>query len=170
MRQHLSGSLYAPLDRTFPTVAGSYVDPRSTVYLIVDERAVEEAVRSLVRIGIDSIGGWAPPDAIEAAAEVGAQLDSVDEIDISEVEARRERDRGVVVDVRRLSEHLEGGVPGSVHFPHTRLAERLADLPQGKKLLVHCRTGARSAVASAFLKRHGFDVVYVNGTLEGREN
>jgi hydroxyacylglutathione hydrolase len=165
MRRHLAGSLYAPLDRTFPTVAGSYLDPAVPVYLLVSEAGVDEAVRALIRVGIDRIAGWAPPESLGAAADAGARMASTDEIDISDIELARRQPKSVVLDVRRLSEHLEGGVEGSLHIPHTRLAERLGELPTQQRLLVHCRTGARSAVASAFLERHGFDVVYVNGTL-----
>jgi hydroxyacylglutathione hydrolase len=165
MRSHLTGSLYAPLDRTFPTVTGSYLDPDVPVHLLVEEGRLAEAIRALIRVGIDRIEGWAPFETLDAAAEAGAKMASTDEIDISEIEPAREGSGSVVLDVRRLAEHLEGGVAGSLHVPHTRLAERLGELPREKRLLVHCRTGARSAVAAAFLERQGFDVVYVNGTL-----
>jgi hydroxyacylglutathione hydrolase len=166
MRAHLAGALYAPLDKTFPTVTGSYLGPALPVYLLVDEARLEEAIRTLVRIGIDRIEGWCTLDALAQAAELGAEMASLDEIDISDIEEVRTRQRALVLDVRRLSEHVEGGVPGSLHVAHTRLAERIGELPRGRRLLVHCRTGARSAVASAFLARQGYDVVYVNGVLK----
>jgi hydroxyacylglutathione hydrolase len=167
MRSHLVGALYAPLDRTFPTVTGSYLEPDTPVYLLVDEeRNVEEAVKALINIGVDWIAGWATVETLTLAVKAGARTATIDEIDIHEIEAVRERERALVIDVRRLAEHLEGGVSGSLHFPHTRLAERLAEIPRERRLLIHCRTGARSAAASAFLAREGFDVTYVNGVLE----
>lgn len=169
MRSHLAGSLYAPLDKTFPTVAGSYVLPDVPVHLIVAEDRIEDAVRSLVRVGLDRIEGWAPPDLLEVLSREGAGarvLASTEEIDVREVERRRERDGATVLDVRRQSEYRERHLPGALNVPHTRLADGLEELPREGPLLVHCRTGSRSAVASAFLERHGFDVVYVNGLID----
>ncbi len=67
----------------------------------------------------------------------------------------------VVVDVRRQAEVEAGHVPGSVWAPHVRLAERAAGLPDAP-LYVHCQSGARAAVASAYLASQGFDVRYVD--------
>jgi hydroxyacylglutathione hydrolase len=166
MRAHLPGSLYTPLDKTFPTVAGSYVDPELPVHLLVEERRVEEAVRSLVRIGIDRVTGWAPPEVLTEAADLGADLATAEEIDVLDVEGRSLDEGAVILDVRGLSEYREGHLPGALNVAHTRLAARLGEIPHERPLLVHCRTGSRSAVATAFLKREGYDVVYVNGALE----
>jgi hydroxyacylglutathione hydrolase len=60
MTSHIKGSLFAPLDRTFSTVIGSYIETDATVVLLIDEADVEDAVRQLVRIGVDRIAGRAP--------------------------------------------------------------------------------------------------------------
>ena len=54
-----------------------------------------------------------------------------------------------VLDVRRATEHAEGHLPGSVNIAHTRLAARLDEVPDGHRLLVHCRSGVRSGRATA---------------------
>jgi hydroxyacylglutathione hydrolase len=46
------------------------------------------------------------------------------------------------------------------------MPEYAKDLPEDKTLLVHCRTGRRAAAASAFLRRTGRDVVYVNDNID----
>jgi hydroxyacylglutathione hydrolase len=165
MRSHLAGSLYAPLDKTFPTVTGSYLDPEVPIYLIVDEQEVEEAVRCLVRIGLDRVEGWAPVERVEDACAHGTPCASIEEIQVGEAEERSLAAGGLVVDVRRSSEYREGHIPGAVNVPHTSIPARLEELPHGRPLLLYCRTGSRSAVASAFLARHGFEAVYVNGEL-----
>ena len=163
MRGHLPASLYAPFDKSFATVAGSYVPPEQSIYLIADEADVEEAARCLVRIGLDGLVGYATPAQLALYAEGGGQLAQIEEIDFEEVETRRQRDGVAVVDVRKASEYRAGHVPHAIHAAHTRLLELIDDLPEDRKLLVHCQSGARSAVAAALLCRHGFDVTYVNG-------
>ena len=66
------------------------------------------------------------------------------------------------MDVRDHFEFAAGHIPGAVNAPYTRLPEYLSDrIPQGR-LLVHCESGARSAVASAALAARGRDVLYVD--------
>jgi len=166
MRGHLPRSLYAPLDKTFPTVAGSYVRPEERIHLLVEEDRLEESVRALVRIGLDRIEGWAPLDALESWAAAGGAMATIEEIDILDVHERRGRQEGVVLDVRRLAEYREGHVPGALNVAHTRLAARIGEIPRDRELLVQCRTGSRSAVAAAFLEREGYRAVYVNGLFD----
>lgn len=166
MRAHLPGSLRAPLDKTFPTITGSFLDPDVPIHLIVGEEQVEEAVRDLVRIGLDRVEGWAPPETLEAWFASGGAAARIEETDTLAMEGRRHEPDVAVLDVRKLGEFREGHVPGALHVPHTRLAERLAELPRDKKILVYCRSGARSAASTALLAREGFDAVYVNGLFE----
>jgi hydroxyacylglutathione hydrolase len=165
MKRHLPGSLYAPLDKTFPTVMGSYASPDLPIYLIIDEPHLEEAVRSLIRIGLDRIDGWVAIDVADRISATGPAA-SIPEIDILELEESLQPGADLTVDVRRSTEFGEGHLNGAVNLPHTVLERRLGELPRDKRLFLYCRTGSRSAVASAFLRRRGFDVVYVNGRLE----
>ncbi len=159
---HIPGSIYAPLDKSFPTVTGSYIDPASPIALICNEVQVEEAVRDLVRIGLDHVTGWAPPEALEAFRAAGGKLASIEVIDFSEV-GRRGPGPGVqVLDVRRATEFAEARVDGAANIAHTRLAGRLDELPRDKEVLVHCLTGARASAAASLLEREGFRVAAVN--------
>jgi len=166
MAGHLPGSIYAPFDTTFPTVTGSYVGPDEDVVLVIDRHEVEQAVRNLVRIGLDRVVGFVTPHTLDAWGSTdGRGLRRITEIDISCLDNERRRDDVVVLDVRSLSEYREGHVPGARHVAYTRLRARLDGLPRDRRLLVHCASGERSAVAAACLVREGFDVVYVNGSL-----
>ena len=161
MAAHLPGALYAPLGSAFSTVAGSYVtDPDTPLVLVVPQARVEGAVRDLVRIGLDNVVATATYETLAAYTQGGGETARIPEVDFQSVVDRA--DGAVVVDVRRLSEVEAGHVPGSVHVPHTRLAERLGEVPADRPLLVHCQSGVRAAVASAFLSSHGRDVTYVN--------
>ncbi|RMF65476.1 MAG: MBL fold metallo-hydrolase [Bacteroidetes bacterium] len=166
MQGHLPGSLYTPFNKTFNTVAGSYVEENTPIYLIIDEEHVEQAVRDLVRIGLDNIVGYAPPALLATYAEQGGELASIEEVAIDALDALRKQDDVVILDVRGQAEYQAAHVPDAYNIAHTRLWVRRNEVPTGKKLAVHCKTGGRSAVAAALLARLGHDVIYVNGNFE----
>ncbi len=161
MAAHLPGSLYSPFDRQFNTVVGSFVtDPATPLVLILPEARVEEAVRDLVRIGYDQIPAVATPETLADVLQRDGATASIPEVTFEDVLQRE--DGAGVLDVRREAEHVAGHVPGSANAAHTRLADHLDRVPDGSPLYVHCQSGVRAAVASAFLAREGHDVRYVN--------
>lgn len=163
MARHVPGSLYAPLTKAFNTAVGSMVEDEATpLHLVIDAEDVEEAVRDLVRIGYDRIEGYVEPETLERYFAEGGAAGSIEEIDFARLEELRERGVGRVLDVRFRSEFDAGRVPGAQNTSYTRLPEYRDRLPRDETLLVYCRTGARSAVASAYLARQGWDVKYVS--------
>ncbi|MFZ2964693.1 MAG: rhodanese-like domain-containing protein [Rhodoglobus sp.] len=67
-----------------------------------------------------------------------------------------------LVDVREQDEWDTIHAPEAVLIPLSQLRERLADLPEGR-FLVMCHSGGRSARAVDFLAREGYDAVNVDG-------
>jgi len=65
-----------------------------------------------------------------------------------------------VIDVRQHPEIAAGTVPGAAAVPLHTLPIRLNDLSRQQKLVMVCRSGARSAQACMFLAQQGFDEVY----------
>lgn len=161
MSRHIRGSLYAPLEKSFPALVGSYVDPDQPMYLIIESSRAMEAVRELVRIGLDDVRGYATPTTLDASVTSDA-YDSIPVIDFDGVHALRDDERHVqVLDVRGAVEYAAGHVAGSLNIAHTRLAERLGELSKDRTILVHCAASSRAAAAAAFLHREGFDVQFV---------
>jgi len=158
---HVPGSLSFPLIRSFNTDAGSMIRDTQDIYLVIEEDRLEEAVRDLVRIGLDRLRGWCP--ASELARAEPDSLATIREVSVDEAVGRMESDRWGVLDVRRATEHAEGHIPGSTNIAHTRLMGRLDEVPNDTELLVHCRSGERSARATAFLQRAGYRVVNLRG-------
>jgi adenylyltransferase/sulfurtransferase len=71
-----------------------------------------------------------------------------------------------LVDVREPNEFEIVSIPGATLIPKDRIltGEVLGDLPQDKPIVLHCKSGARSAEALAVLKGAGFrDAVHVGG-------
>ena len=72
----------------------------------------------------------------------------------------------LLVDVREPHEYEIVQIPGSVLIPKDRIlsGEAFSELPQDKPLVLHCKSGARSAEALAALHKAGFkDAVHVGG-------
>jgi sulfur-carrier protein adenylyltransferase/sulfurtransferase len=72
----------------------------------------------------------------------------------------------LLVDVREPAEYEIVQIPGSVLIPKGDIlsGEALATLPQDKQIVLHCKSGVRSAEALAALKAAGFrDAVHVHG-------
>ncbi len=78
-------------------------------------------------------------------------------------------DRGdevAVIDVREPAEYEILRIPGSTLIPKGEIVSgaALSQLPQDKKIVLHCKSGVRSAEALAALKQAGFgDAVHVQG-------
>ena len=82
----------------------------------------------------------------------------------------KERDNGerdfVLVDVREPNEYEINKIPGSVLIPKGEFlnGNALGELPAEKPVVLHCKSGVRSAEALAVLKGAGFaDSVHVGG-------
>lgn len=164
---HIKGSLSLLLSNQFPTEAGSLIDPAEDVVLIIEQSKLEEATRELVRVGIDKVVGWFPPESVVEAAASGVTLDHIDEISASDAKARLAEGKTFVLDVRKRSEYDEGHVgshpAGIENVSHTRVATALDDIPKDADILVHCRGGVRSARACAYLQRKGYKVTNLLG-------
>ncbi|WP_205503405.1 rhodanese-like domain-containing protein [Rufibacter psychrotolerans] len=64
----------------------------------------------------------------------------------------------IILDVREPWEHEEQNIAGARLIPLGSLPERLHELDEFKdqEILVHCRSGKRSATAQAILQQNGF--------------
>jgi molybdopterin/thiamine biosynthesis adenylyltransferase/rhodanese-related sulfurtransferase len=79
--------------------------------------------------------------------------------------ARGERDF-VLIDVREPVEYAINRIPGAVLIPKGEFVtgEALPKLPADKQVVLHCKSGARSAEALAVVKGAGYsDAVHVGG-------
>lgn len=160
---HLKGALHAPLDNSFPTVAGSYVEEGTPIYLIVTEAQMTEAVTDLIRIGLDDVTGYLTPDDLAAAAAKGHQLEKLNYLHINDLKPGSDYDHAVLLDVRRADEFDAGHLAGAVNIAHTRLLLRKKELKKDQPVLVYCRTENRSAYAAGLLQADGYKVVQLIG-------
>lgn len=164
---HLRGAILAELDYQFCTIAGSYIDENEALYLVVDEARVDEAVRALIRIGLDDVRGFMTPRTLSRFASAGGPLEHTEAIDMREMERRRNADDAVrILDVRGKAEFDSRHVPDALNIAHTRLRTRLEEVPRDAQLLVHCRSGGRSAAAVSLLARLGYHATQVDDRID----
>ena len=98
------------------------------------------------------------------AAEVAVK-DST--ISVTELKAKIDNnDKFLLIDVREPSEFEIVKIPGAVLIPKQGFLDgsALAGLPQDKPIILHCKSGVRSAECLAILKSAGFaDATHVSG-------
>jgi len=110
-------------------------------------------------IDYDAFCGVVSEDAQEAAS--GST--------ITATELKRMLDEGddiFLVDVREPNEYEIVSIPGSVLIPKDQFltGAALERLPQDKRVVLHCKSGARSSECLAVVKNAGFsDAVHVGG-------
>ena len=106
-----------------------------------------------------------------AISEEAADAAAGSTISVVQLEAMlKERAEGtrdfVLVDVREANEYEINQIPGSVLIPKGEFlnGNALGELPQDKQVVLHCKSGVRSAEALAVLKGAGYaDAVHVGG-------
>lgn len=68
-----------------------------------------------------------------------------------------------VLDVREDDEWAAGHLHGATHIPLRQLPGRVEEVPADDQVLVYCKSGGRSAQATAFLQNAGVDAVNLDG-------
>lgn len=79
-------------------------------------------------------------------------------LDPAEARALADSGTAVLVDVREDGEWQSGHIPGAIHLPLSRFAEGSARLPKGKRIVLYCLSGARSARALGECAKLGLPV------------
>ncbi len=159
---HLHGSVSFEYGTgsSFTTFLG-WVLPWGEQLTLVGERSdVENAIRDLSRIGIDSPDAAVGEDPAALAPSVGTT--SYPRIGWEEMVSDRPEDEAIL-DVRRLDEYQSSHIDGSVNIPLHELLGRLDEVPGGR-LWVHCGSGYRSGVAASLLQRAGREVVQIDAS------
>ncbi|HEX9030669.1 MAG TPA: adenylyltransferase/sulfurtransferase MoeZ [Streptosporangiaceae bacterium] len=107
-------------------------------------------------------------DAFCGAVSADAQEAAVDStITAAELKAMLDREDDIyLIDVREKNEYEIVSIPGAVLIPKDQFltGAALADMPQDRRIVLHCKSGVRSAEVLAVVKNAGFsDAVHVGG-------
>jgi hydroxyacylglutathione hydrolase len=158
---HVPGTINIPLNGSFTTWAGWLVPYTRDFYLIVDDRAgaIDAAVRDLAMIGLDRVAGYFDAGVIDAWAAGERPLDTVPQVTAHDLNASLAHNAVTLIDVRNQSEWEAGSIPGARHMQLGTLADRIADIPRDKPIVLQCAAGARSSIGASVLKAHGIENV-----------
>jgi hydroxyacylglutathione hydrolase len=163
---HIPGAFGLGLG-TFLSTWAAWVVPYDRALLLVGAQPADtaEAVRSLVRVGLDSIEGNLAGglDAWIAAGYPVRRLRQASPAELLDDVSREPSIR--VLDVRSDDEWEAGHVCGATHLMGGYLPDHARELARGgEPLAVVCQTGYRSTVAASVLERAGAaDVRNVTG-------
>ena len=159
---HLKGAVNVGLGGSFATWCGTILDPERPIVLIAElGREVEAAIR-LGRIAFDTVAGYIAGgmQSLARARELIDRIDRIERIERITAGSLAEQLAGpappILIDVRAPSEWLAERIDGAVNMPLSRLPERIQELPSDRRLVVHCASGYRSAIAAGLLQRAGF--------------
>lgn len=78
-----------------------------------------------------------------------------------------EKETATIIDVREPYEFEEGHIEGSTNIPLNSVQAKVEEFQQmSKPLIMVCRSGARSGMATAILKARGIENVHNGGGWE----
>lgn len=88
----------------------------------------------------------------------------IPEITVEELKAKLDKkEKFIFLDVREPHEHEAAAIPGAKLIPLGDLPNRVAELDKSAKIIIHCRSGARSGRACSLLIAQGYDATNVAG-------
>lgn len=157
---HMAGTMSIEQGDKFSTYAGYFIDYAQPYYLIADDSAIDALMRSLQAIGADHLGGYFAPQSLA----FDSTLPSVRPADA----AQRLTNGTRLIDVRGGSEYAERHIADAQHLPLQFLVRALATIPRDQPLIIQCASGARSQIATSYLRAKGYtDVSNLEGGMTG---
>ena len=143
-----------------PAFGGWIANENTRIFLVADgPEAMELAVLSLARIGIDTVEGILAK-GLESWRDQGLPIESIATTNAAETANWMQQGRVHVLDVRDEYEWNEKRIPGAVHRYVGHLEDQPPLLPKDSEIVVHCNVGHRSGIAASILKRNGFTRIH----------
>ncbi|MGB5952125.1 MAG: MBL fold metallo-hydrolase [Ornithinimicrobium sp.] len=151
---------------SFTTCLGWVLPWDERITLAGTQEQVQQAIRDLSRIGIDSpdatIGAGPSDFAPQAPSATYSIVDWKGFLDTRS-------DSEPVLDVRRADEYEAAHLEGAVNIPLHELLTRMDEVPDAR-VWVHCGSGYRAGVAASLLQRAGKDPVHIDAAFGDAES
>jgi len=163
---HVPGSMHIALSGQYASWAARILGLDKRIILVgEDADHLRESQLRLARVGIENVQAYLE-DGITGWIKAGYELDYIPQISVQEFAEllEQEKDHIAVLDVRELGEVEAGAMENSIRIPLGQLTARTGELDREKLLVVHCKGGYRSSIATSILRRAGFrEVVNLTG-------
>lgn len=173
------------IDKAIKAFPAKELKPPIVIYDATGDGTAEKVAAKLVKAGYPGprvlTGGFAAWQTAKFAVETGKPAEKVvyvpkpkaGTIPVAEFEAFAKAIPATVqiIDVRNTEEADETGIiKGAINLPADLVADRLADIPKDKELVLHCSTGARAEMAYNILKEKGYKVRFLDATIANYED
>ena len=163
---HVPGSVHIALSGQYASWAARILGLDKRIILIgEDADHLRESQLRLARVGIEHVDAYLE-DGIVGWITGGYELDYIPQISVPEFAEMliQEKDHIAVLDVRERGEVEAGAMENSVRIPLGQLQDRTGELDPDKLVVVHCKGGYRSSIATSILRRAGFrDIANLTG-------
>jgi hydroxyacylglutathione hydrolase len=160
--RHIPGTINIPRNKSFLNWFGALVPNEGEVYLITETdspEALAQLISDLAKIGFVGLNGFFDRKVSDDWTASGRKLEEVAHIDVRQLRAARADNNLQIIDVRGPDEWRHGHLPGAIHIPLASLPDRVGELNQSAPIVLHCKGGSRSAIATSFLKARGLSNV-----------
>ena len=150
----IPNSIHIEGNNSFGTWAGWILDYNESFILLAAENQLDDLTRKLMRIGLDSIYGFIP--STEKWTQAGGILNKSTVIDLNDFKTLTGESEVEIIDVRNATEFNAGHVKGAKHVFVGTILNQLDKISRNKKVVIHCQSGARAAIAYSLLAKEGY--------------
>jgi hydroxyacylglutathione hydrolase len=151
---YIPGSIHIEGNNAFATWAGWFLNYEEPFILLAEEAQLDDLTRKLMRIGLDSILGYV--SSTKTWTESGGILETVNIISLEEFKNLLNEKDVEIIDVRNASEFNAGHIQGAKYLFVGTLPDNLDQISKDKKVVIHCQSGARAAIAYSLLTKYGY--------------
>jgi glyoxylase-like metal-dependent hydrolase (beta-lactamase superfamily II) len=155
---HVPRSVHIALTGQYASWAARILGLDTNLIIVGEDlEHVRESQMRLARVGLENVAGYLA-DGVTGWIKNGFELEYIPQVTAEEfAELRKqEPDQIAVLDVREPGELSGGVIENSVSIPLGELNARTGELDRDKLLVVHCKSGYRSSIATSLLRRAGF--------------
>jgi hydroxyacylglutathione hydrolase len=155
---HVPGSVHIALTGQYASWAARILGLDTRLIIVGEDPGhVRESQIRLARVGVENVAGYLA-DGVAGWIRSGLDLEYIPQITAQDLVELQEQERGwiAVLDVREAGEVSGGAIEGSIRIPLGQLQSRLGELDRSRLLVVHCKSGYRSSIATSLLRRAGF--------------
>jgi hydroxyacylglutathione hydrolase len=158
---HIPDSLNIWLDGLAPYAGAVLPADRGILLLLDDDHQVDRAVRTLIRMGFDSIVGYLKGGLVEWYRE-GRPLRSMSTIGVEELKSGVDAGEDIfILDPRPRKEWAEVHLRKASNIFVGDLEGRLSSIPRHGTIASMCSVGLRGSIAASILERNGFSNVEI---------
>jgi hydroxyacylglutathione hydrolase len=153
----IPNSINIGIDGNFAQWVGEMIpDVKQPIILIAEKGREEECITRLARVGYDNCLGYLE-GGFEIWLKAGKEVETAKRMSSIELENLLNKDKFVVIDVRKKSEYESEHIVNALNVPLNQIIQHLAEIQKDQFFVLHCAGGYRSMIATSILKQRGWD-------------